>query len=149
MAELFECIEHVRKGFIWAQGREAIFLQEALMRIPAPNLAIAIDPHQLTPRQLQVVQYAAAGKTNKVIAAELRLSEHTVKNYLFRAFEKLGVSNRVELLFYLMFSGHSVNPRAAALTTDSRVTTGSDSRRGEHFNGKNGQEQAVENSGGI
>jgi DNA-binding NarL/FixJ family response regulator len=46
--------------------------------------------------------------TNKIIAAELGLSEHTVKNYLFRSFEKIGVSNRVELLFYLTLRGHSV-----------------------------------------
>ena len=59
-------------------------------------------------RELQVVKCAARGKTNKVIARELGLSEHTVKNYLFRAFEKLGVSNRVELLFYLTQRGHNL-----------------------------------------
>ena len=56
---------------------------------------------------MQVVQYAAKGKTNRTIANELGLSEHTVKNYLFRAFEKLGVSSRVELLFYLTIRGHT------------------------------------------
>jgi DNA-binding NarL/FixJ family response regulator len=40
-----------------------------------------------------------------VTASELGLSEHTAKNYLFRAFEKLGVQNRVELLFYLTSRG--------------------------------------------
>jgi DNA-binding NarL/FixJ family response regulator len=60
----------------------------------------------LSLRELQVVKGAARGKTNKVIASDLGLSEHTVKNYLFRAFEKLGVSNRVELLFYLTLRGH-------------------------------------------
>jgi DNA-binding NarL/FixJ family response regulator len=53
------------------------------------------------------VQCAAKGKTNKAIASELGLSEHTVKNYLFRAFDKLGVSSRVELLFYLTLRGHT------------------------------------------
>jgi DNA-binding NarL/FixJ family response regulator len=48
-----------------------------------------------------VAQSAAAGKTNKQIAGELGLSEHTVKNYLFRVFEKLGISTRVELLLRL------------------------------------------------
>jgi hypothetical protein len=43
----------------------------------------------------------------------LGLSEHTVKNYLFRVFEKLGVSSRVELLFYFTTHGHSFeSPRA-------------------------------------
>ncbi len=119
MAEFLECIEHMRKGLIWAQGKEATFLLEALRSVPAPNVTTAIDSPQLTSRQLQVVQYAAAGKTNKFIAAELRLSEHTVKNYLFRAFEKLGVSSRVELLFYLTLSGHSIGRKGVGSAADS------------------------------
>jgi len=107
MSEFIDCVEHVRKGFIWAGREEANFLLEALKNIPAP-----IDPTEgslstLTTRELQVVRHAATGKTNKTIASDLGLSEHTVKNYLFRAFEKLGVSSRVELLFYLTMRGHS------------------------------------------
>jgi DNA-binding NarL/FixJ family response regulator len=57
--------------------------------------------------------------TNKIIAAELGLSEHTVKNYLFRSFEKIGVSNRVELLFYLTMRGHPLGQaKANGLETD-------------------------------
>lgn len=113
MSNLIDCVEHVRKGFIWAGREEANFLLEALKNIPAP-----IDPTEgslstLTKRELQVVQCAATGKTNKAIATELNLSEHTVKNYLFRAFEKLGVSSRVELLFHLITHGRSFeSPRA-------------------------------------
>ena len=58
----------------------------------------------------RLCKYAARGKTNKAIAGELYLSEHTVKNYMFRAFEKLHVSNRVELLFYLATRGHPFGP---------------------------------------
>ena len=55
----------------------------------------------LTHRELQVAECAAQGQSNKQIADQLRLSEHTIKNYLFRIFDKLGVSNRFELLFLL------------------------------------------------
>jgi hypothetical protein len=41
----------------------------------------------------------AEGHTNREIADRLHLSPHTIKNYLFRIFDKLGVSSRVELLF--------------------------------------------------
>lgn len=150
VAEFLDCIERVRQGFIWVQGKEATFLQEALRSIPAPSLSVAIDAPQLTSRQLQVVQYAAAGKTNKNIAAELRLSEHTVKNYLFRAFEKLGVSSRVELLFYLTLSGHSFSPTRAGLSTDSNGTKDLSSRLViEHLIGKNNPQQDFGRGGGI
>jgi hypothetical protein len=41
---------------------------------------------------------------NRDIARELNLSEHTVKNYLFHIFDKLGVSSRVELVLYAVSS---------------------------------------------
>lgn len=106
MSEFLDCISHVAKGLIWVGKQEASALLQAFKSIPSPNVLFANDAPELTVRELQVVQCAAKGKTNKTIASELRLSEHTVKNYLFRAFEKLGVSNRVELLFYLTIRGH-------------------------------------------
>jgi DNA-binding NarL/FixJ family response regulator len=107
MSEFLECINHVAKGFIWAGRPETSTLLEAFKSIPAPNVRFSTDAPELTARELQVVQCAAKGKTNRAIATELRLSEHTVKNYLFRAFDKLGVSNRVELLFHLTMRGHT------------------------------------------
>jgi DNA-binding CsgD family transcriptional regulator len=53
----------------------------------------------LSPRELQVVHYLAEGLTNREIGERLGLSRHTVKNYLLKIFDKLGVSNRVELVF--------------------------------------------------
>ena len=106
-SEFLDCIEHVRKGFIWAGREEATFLLRAFKTIPSPDASSVSSVPGLTSRELQVVQCAARGKTNKAIASELSLSEHTVKNYLFRAFEKLGVSSRVELLFYLTTHGYT------------------------------------------
>jgi DNA-binding NarL/FixJ family response regulator len=108
VAEFVSCVEHVRKGFIWAGAQETTILLDAFSSIPSPALAMGSGSLPLTFRELQVVKCAARGKTNKAIAKELRLSEHTVKNYLFRTFEKLGVSNRVELLFYLTQRGQTL-----------------------------------------
>jgi DNA-binding NarL/FixJ family response regulator len=101
MAEFSECAEHVRGGLLWAGKEEFGFLLDALRSIPAPTIKMSSAAAPLTTRELQVVRHAAQGKTNRMIAEELGLSEHTIKNYLFRAFGKLGVSNRIELLFYL------------------------------------------------
>lgn len=104
--EFLDCIEHVRKGYIWAGREETNSLLETFKNIPAPGGLIASISTPLARRELEVVQCAAKGRTNRAIAAELGLSEHTVKNYLFRAFEKLGISSRGELLFYLATRGH-------------------------------------------
>lgn len=106
-ADFLDCVDHVRKGCIWAGEKETNFLLEAFRSIFSPDKSLVSETSPLSVRELQVVQCAAKGKTNKAIASELGLSEHTVKNYLFRAFEKLGVSNRVELLFYLTQTGHA------------------------------------------
>jgi DNA-binding NarL/FixJ family response regulator len=107
MHDFHDCVGHVRKGFIWAGRTESNILLEALKSVPAPVISVDSGAHPLTARELQVVQKAAQGKTNRTIARELNLSEHTVKNYLFRAYEKVGVSSRIELLFYLTVHGHA------------------------------------------
>lgn len=58
----------------------------------------------LTRREEDVVRLLAEGLQNREIAKELKLSEHTVRNYLFHIFEKLGVSSRVELVLYAVSS---------------------------------------------
>jgi DNA-binding NarL/FixJ family response regulator len=47
-----------------------------------------------------VVRLVAEGLKNREIAQELHVTEHTVSNYLYRIFDKLGVSSRVELILY-------------------------------------------------
>jgi DNA-binding NarL/FixJ family response regulator len=60
---------------------------------PAPSTSTL-----LTPREEQVVALVAEGLSSRDIAGELALSEHTVKKYLFRIFDKLVISTRVELV---------------------------------------------------
>ena len=50
----------------------------------------------LTPRELDVLAFLPLGKTNREIAAELRLGENSVKHHLSCVYAKLGVSNRTE-----------------------------------------------------
>jgi DNA-binding CsgD family transcriptional regulator len=64
------------------------------------RLVNAVGDDLLTKREQEVVQWAAEGLSNREIASRLGLSENTVKNYLFRVFEKLGISSRVELILY-------------------------------------------------
>ncbi len=52
---------------------------------------------RLTAAERTVAGMAAAGRSNKEIAAELELSVRTVENHLQRTYEKLGISSRAEL----------------------------------------------------
>ena len=101
LAELPTCIEHVCRGEIWASRNHCQFLLEALRHTPSCEGIEAGKIDGLSHRELQVAECAAQGQSNKQIADRLELSEHTIKNYLFRIFEKLGVSSRFELLFLL------------------------------------------------
>jgi two-component system, NarL family, nitrate/nitrite response regulator NarL len=103
---LTKCIECVHAGQVWASSSELHFLLEALTKPGMANLQhLASTP--LSARETDVVRCVAEGLTNREIAERLKLTEHTVKNYLFRIFDKLGVSSRVEVVLYALGSGDS------------------------------------------
>jgi DNA-binding CsgD family transcriptional regulator len=56
----------------------------------------------LTKREQEIVALVIGGKTNRDIALQLNLSEHTIKNHLFRLFRKLAVSSRSELVAHTL-----------------------------------------------
>jgi DNA-binding NarL/FixJ family response regulator len=92
----------VHAGEIFATGAQLELVFEALATSTPLRVRDWKGDKILTRQEDRIVQLVANGLTNREIAAELRLSEHTVKNYLFRIFEKLGVSSRVELVLFAM-----------------------------------------------
>lgn len=99
---LVKCIRTVQEGQIWADQTVTEYLLEAIRQpIPIP-LVDAKGNILLSEREQSVVRAVSEGLTNREIAHQLKLSEHTVKNYIFRIFDKLGVSSRVELILYAM-----------------------------------------------
>lgn len=64
-------------------------------------------PSGLTPREAEVLRLVAAGKTNRDIAVELVISEHTVARHLQNMFVKLGVSSRAAATAYAYEHGLS------------------------------------------
>ena len=73
-----------------------------MRRMPSVRMVKADGAKLLTKREEDLLRLVAEGLGNRDIAQELNLSEHTVKNYMFRMFEKLGVSSRVELVMYAL-----------------------------------------------
>jgi two-component system response regulator DesR len=92
------------RGYL-LKDRPASELAEAIRRVHAgvraidPALAAeawTAEEDPLTERERQILQHAADGRTSAEIAAELRLSEGTVRNYLSEAINKLGAANRTD-----------------------------------------------------
>jgi len=84
--ELFECIREVHKGRSFLPPAVAVKLAE---RLPA---------EELTPRELEVLRLVAAGKPNKLIGADLSITEVTVKSHVQSVFRKLNVLSRTEAI---------------------------------------------------
>lgn len=97
---LQKCVLKVYEGQVWANSQQLIFLLDSLMDTSPAPITDVKGATLLTGRELSLVQLVAEGRTNRDISQELRLSEHTVRNYLFRIFNKLGVSTRLELALY-------------------------------------------------
>lgn len=87
-AHLIECLTCVREGGRWI---------DPILKRRAEAAAEAGASGKLSPRETEVMALVAKGLRNREIAAELGITEGTVKVFLHSIFEKLGVSNRTEL----------------------------------------------------
>jgi DNA-binding NarL/FixJ family response regulator len=110
---LRKCITCVHQGEIWASAEQMAYAVEALASAPVVRATDAKGFSLLSKREMEVVQSLAEGLTNREIAKRMGLSQHTVKNYLFKVFDKLGVTSRVELLFMTMSQAGAPLPHRA------------------------------------
>jgi DNA-binding NarL/FixJ family response regulator len=107
---LYKCILRVAAGQVWATAEQISYLLEMVSDVPSLRVCSTSGDQLLTPREEQVMALVAEGMANREIATELDLSAHTIKKYVFRIFDKLGVSTRVELALYAVNHG---DPRPA------------------------------------
>ena len=100
-SHLCKCIRCVNEGQVWANSRQQRYILETLVEGLPPVVSDAKGRILLSSREQEIVSKVAEGMKNREIAELLQLSEHTVKNHLFRIFERLGISNRTELILYM------------------------------------------------
>jgi DNA-binding NarL/FixJ family response regulator len=95
----------VYEGQTWANSRQLRSVLDAFTGAAPLHLVKSNGLRFLTKREMEVVKLVVDGHTNRDVAQRLGLTEHTVSNYLFRIYEKLGISSRVELVLYSL-KGH-------------------------------------------
>ena len=129
---LCRCIYAVHQGQVWANSEQIHYVLDALATAPAMHVINAKGQGVLTPREDQLVSLVAEGIGNREIAEQLSIKENTVKKSLLHIYDKLGVSNRVELVLYALthrdkYRSQSLaakNPNSGAVRRDPRGSTG-------------------------
>jgi DNA-binding NarL/FixJ family response regulator len=106
---LFKSIRTVMAGQYWVGRAEVGDLVQTLRGLIASSGKPQEKTFGLTRRELEILSSIVAGLSNKEIARQFSLSEDTVKHHLSHIFDKLGVSNRLELAMF------AVNHRLVAL----------------------------------
>ena len=98
---LMDGIHKVFDGQYWVGEESVVSLVEATRDLSSSAGSRTLRPRfGLTPRELEIISTVVSGYSNSDIASNFALSEHTVKHHLSRVFDKLGVSNRLELALF-------------------------------------------------
>ena len=111
---LCKCIRCVYEGQVWANSIGLHFVLEALVE-HGPIVTRMPGARPLSKREEQITVLVAEGYSNREISERLALSEHTIKNYLFRVFEKLGVTTRVGLTLYALKQGKASHSKLESI----------------------------------
>jgi DNA-binding NarL/FixJ family response regulator len=101
---LLRSIRSVMAGQYWLQGGSVGTLVEAMCKAGTTD-GERRTRRRLTRRELDIVAAVTKGETNREIAADLSLSEETIKRHLSNIFDKLGVFCRVELAVFAIHHG--------------------------------------------
>ena len=95
---LIKSIRKVYQGEIWLDKRMMAEVMRAFTK--SSEQGVKRDKPLLSDREKEIVQLVAQGFRNREIGEKLFISEQTVKNHLHNIFDKLGVSDRLELALY-------------------------------------------------
>ena len=98
---LVACIHKVAKGDIWLDEQAVNWVLHAFRTQATRPIAPAAKVH-LTQKEMMIVACVAQGMKNKEIAVRVNTTEQVVKNYLRKVYDKLGVSDRLELALYCL-----------------------------------------------
>jgi DNA-binding NarL/FixJ family response regulator len=95
---LVRCVRRIAAGETWIDNQSVTWVIEAY-RAQAASLVSPRSQPRLSPKEMAIITH---GKRNKEIAFQLGTTEQVIKNYLRKIYDKLGVSDRLELALYCL-----------------------------------------------
>ena len=107
---LIKCVRKIAAGETWIDNQSVTWVIEAY-RSQAGNLTNPRNQPRLNQKEMLIIAGITQGKRNKEIAYQLGTTEQVVKNYLRKIYDKLGVSDRLELALYCLH--HQLHKNAA------------------------------------
>jgi DNA-binding NarL/FixJ family response regulator len=111
---LVDCVRKVASGLAWTPN------QAVTRELSDNDMVGARVRDRLTPKELRIVALIVQGFKNKEIAQQLGTTEQVIKNYLRNVYDKIGVSDRLELALFTIH--HRILAEAAAATAASAAT---------------------------
>jgi DNA-binding NarL/FixJ family response regulator len=105
---LFKSIDAVMGGRYWVGRKPVADLETTLRELTDSHPTSRRKHFGLTPREMEIVGMILRGSSNGDIATKFAISEKTVKHHLTNVFDKLGVSNRLELALFAVH--HKLQP---------------------------------------
>jgi len=98
---LVRCVRRIAAGETWIDNQSVSWVIEAY-RAQAAALVNPRSQPKLSPKEMAIITCITQGKRNKEIAFQLGTTEQVIKNYLRKIYDKLGVSDRLELALYCL-----------------------------------------------
>lgn len=129
---LVRCVRKIAAGETWIDNQSVNWVIEAY-RSQSQALANPRNKPRLSPKEQAIIDCITQGKRNKEIASQLGTTEQVIKNYLRKIYDKLGVSDRLELALYCLHQQHK-RPQGLALhPTSAPLNTSSSSPRADNM----------------
>ncbi|HEY0786315.1 MAG TPA: response regulator transcription factor, partial [Acidobacteriaceae bacterium] len=98
---LIKCVRKIAAGETWIDNQSVTWLIDAYRTQATQGTHVKSAP-RLSPKEMAIISYISQGKRNKEIAHHIGTSEQVIKNYLRKIYDKLGVSDRLELALYCL-----------------------------------------------
>ena len=126
---LIKCVRKIAAGETWIDNQSISWVIDAY-RSQASTLTNPRTQPKLSKKELAIISCITRGMRNKEIAYQIGTTEQVIKNYLRKVYDKLGVSDRLELALYCLH--HQLLKKYSPDGEELALADGTNSSRAKH-----------------